>query len=251
MSVQFQQLSSSLEQAIEAKNLSVIENETTLVFFTIFQVFMRTFADHIQYIKGDLDVLRLDPQYILSKDHADQLQQWLQRLDSPEALTDSNFGKLKLDLEEWYYKVGGQQLMIGYEQAYLLNIAETCELLGVSKPTLYKYIQNGLECLDTSNQKKIPRFAVELWKHEPLYMLKMQRNFQIRQLRNMSVQDRFKEVSSEITELELKYGDFITKFGHCHGDDLEDWDEANDYNLWKDLLEEKEELLLTLKQERT
>lgn len=123
------------------------------------------------------------------------LNSWLQFFREIEnSYTDYEFGKLKYNLENWYYQLGGKVIHFHYHTSYLMTPSQASEKLGVSKVTLNKYIKQGLEVVDTTSHHKIPKHAVELWK-DPIYGLKVQMLAQQRQLLNQSPEERIKEGS--------------------------------------------------------
>lgn len=233
-------LSHNIEEAFKTKNVYVLEKETTFIILSIFQTFMDKFNDQIRYIKSDLMTCSLNHEYLLSPGHLTHLRNWIHYLKSMDTMETFNFGKLKLDLEEWYYNIGGTNLIVKYCESYLLDISEVTKILNISKSTLHTYIEVGFECIDT---KKFPKCTVELWKN-PSYMLKMQRLFQNKQMRELTVADHYKKISQEIADLELSYGGTFNEiFYQYNGDDMEDWNLANDYRTWRDLLYEKAQLI--------
>ena len=44
-----------------------------------------------------------------------------------EHVSDFEFGKLKLDLEEWFYLIGGKEISFTYQKDYLLTTSEVAE----------------------------------------------------------------------------------------------------------------------------
>src|SRR5699024_2462057 len=131
---------------------------------------------------------------------------WLDKLVTlDEHVSDFEFGKLKLDLEEWFYLIGGKDISFTYQTEYLLTPSEVGEKLKVSNVTVNKYVKQGMEIMDTTAHRKFPKHVVPLWQ-DPAYCLKMQMISQNKKLMQQTEQERFIEVSEEIAELQYKYG---------------------------------------------
>jgi hypothetical protein len=147
------------------QNGPIIEKETHFIFDKIITSLFSLCHDKIMAVKLDRQVLTLSAEYLLSDKHKKNLLKWLERLIQLEhPVSDLDFGKLKIDFENWYYELGGESIEFVYNDAYLLTPQEAADLLGVSKVTLNKYIKQGLECKDTTSHKKIPKYAIEIMK---------------------------------------------------------------------------------------
>lgn len=238
-------LSSNIDKAFEQKDSSLIEEQTYYLLLDTFHNIMQKFSDEIVAIKAtDLGINEFSKKYIVSDRHHKKMLYW-ERLNKLTFDCDgSDLGCIKIDLDEWYYELGLKYLTFIYQDDYLMNVKDTCERLNISRPTLYKYIEAGLEIVDTNSQKKIPKFVLNIWNNRT-YFYKMQQNFQLKKLRDQSYEDQYKELMSEITEYELKYkGSYneVFKNGIKSHEDAEE-----DQIKWLDLLEEKEEILNLIK----
>ncbi|MFC2949200.1 DNA-binding protein [Virgibacillus sediminis] len=229
----------------QQKDRDLIEKETDFILNKTVAVMLSIFSDKIEGITFDHYGVAIKNDYLLSKKHQKNLLKWLNRLVQIKyPSSDLEFGKLKVDLEIWYYEMGGEEIQFHYKDEYLLTPKDTAEKMGISKVTLNKYIKQGLESLETSSHNKIPMYVIELWK-DPVYSIKIQMIAQQKKMLNQSPIERYKEINEELSELHIKYKkySFNDAFGHLSGDDLED---PTDYYLWRDLEEEREELLKQL-----
>lgn len=226
----------------ESRNEPIIEKETHFIFDKIITSLFSLCHDKIMAVKLDLKVLSLSAEYLLSDKHKKNLLKWLERLMHLEhPVSDLDFGKLKIDFENWYYELGGESFQFLYHETYLLTPQEAADLLGISKVTLNKYIKQGLECMDTSSHKKIPKYAIEIMK-DPVYSILMQMVAQKKKRQNQTFKERLTEINEEISEFQLKYRKqtFTEQFGNLIGDDLDD---PSDYYRWKHLEEEMQGIL--------
>lgn len=237
----------SINSGYQSKNKNIIEKETDYLLGKIITLFTSSCFRELKSLHVDLSGLSFYEEYLLSGIHKKNLFKWLDRLtaENPEKSV-TEFGKLKVDFEHWYYQLGGENITFDYHQSYLLTPAEAANSLGVSKVTLNKYVKQGLEVVDTTSHHKIPKHAVELWK-DPIYSIRMQLIAQEKMLINQSPEDRLKEVVEEITEFQIKYkvNTFKEAFSAYNGDEMDD---PTDYYRWMDLEEEKEEIMKLLKE---
>ncbi|WP_373894905.1 helix-turn-helix domain-containing protein [Virgibacillus sp. CBA3643] len=235
----------NINQGYRDHELPIIEKETDYIMGKIVTVLLSMFPDKIVGIALDKYGIKFDGNYLLSEKHQKNLKTWLQRLAQTKLpSSDMDFGKLKVDLEHWYYQMGGDEVQFSYPSSYLLTPKEASDHLGVSRVTLNKYIQQGLEVVDTNSHRKIPKYTVELWE-DPVYAIRMQMNAQEKKLRNQSPAERLEELNYEITQLEIKYksGSVKEAFAAYDGDSMDD---PSDYYLWRDLETEKKEIMKLL-----
>lgn len=235
-----------IEIGYQEKNGALIEKETEFIVNKIIACMLTMVSDKVVGISFDKHGVSISNEYLLSDRHHKNLLKWLNRLMSAEILaSDVEFGRFKVDFENWYYQMGGEMVEFHYQENYLLTPQETAELMGISKVTLNKYIQRGLECIATTSHRKIPKHVIELWK-DVVYAIRMQKIYQDKNLRSKLPIDRLKEINNELTELYIKYDsqEFSEAFKEYDGDSMED---PNDYYLWRDLEEEKKDILRLLK----
>jgi excisionase family DNA binding protein len=235
----------NIDVGFQNKDSKVIEKETDYILSKIVTIMLSYFSDKICGVSLNQNAIVFREEYLLTEKHRKDLIKWLQRLANMSfPASDIEFGKLKVDLESWFYQLGGEEIRFHYRQDYLLTPKEAAEYLGISKVTLNKYIQQGFECVETSSHRKIPKFVVELWK-DPVYAIRMQMIAQEKKLRNQTPQERLSEINQELSKLEWKYktSSFQEAFRGYDGDSMDD---PTDYYLWRDLENEKKEILKLL-----
>jgi predicted DNA-binding transcriptional regulator AlpA len=132
----------------------------------------------------------------------------------------------------------------------LVDISDAADYLGVSRTTLYKYIERGLETVGEKNNQKIPRFMLEAWKN-PEIAFQMQWLAQLKRTREQTVEQRLDDVNKQIAEFEKKFGgSFYFLFSNMTDQELDAHPEAVDLHDWRELETEKQELLGRLREER-
>ncbi|GAA0436783.1 hypothetical protein GCM10008983_11860 [Lentibacillus halophilus] len=237
----FEETEKDIENAYKLKSKSKIEKETSYILSQIIVIMIGTFKDRLKEITFDTTYLHFNEQYILSDKNRLALLEWLKRLMLLSMPTsDLEFGKLKLDLEEWYYQISGKDIIFEYREDYLIKPKQAASLLGVSNVTLNKYMKQGFEHIDTSSHNKIPKHAVDLWK-DPVYCIKMQYLYQEKKRLRQTPEERLSEVYEELMQYKKKYKTpYIEK--SFEGIDIDMMDDPSDYYEWRDLLEEEEQL---------
>ncbi|KAB8126746.1 helix-turn-helix domain-containing protein [Gracilibacillus oryzae] len=231
-----------IEKGFQEKDESIIEKETDYILSRMIRLMLQLFPDKIKAISFEKSEIHWDVNYLLSEKNHKNLNKWLLRMKGISMPpSDEDFGKLKVDLENWYYQLTGGDLLLEYRTEYLLTPKQACELMGISRTTLNKYIQQGLEISDTDSHKKIPRYVIELWK-DPVYAIRMQMLVQEKKRLRQSTEQRLHEINKELKELNKKYKteSIFEAFADFNGDEMND---PTDYYIWKDLLEEKEDIL--------
>lgn len=201
----YQETEKEIDLAYKEHNKTKIEKETSYILSQLIVVMMGTFKDRLKNITFDTYDLHFDEAFITYEKNREALLKWLKRIirmDSP--IDDYEFGKLKVDLEEWYYQIGGRDIIFEYRDSYLIKPKDAAELLGVSTVTINKYVKRGFEYIPNSSQNRIPKHMIYLWK-DPVYCLKVQMLFQEKKLRNQKPEERLVEVMKEIVEFQLKY----------------------------------------------
>lgn len=236
------QIELNIHLGYEQKNEQIIETETDSIFKNVFFYMLNFFSSKISSIKVDPKPFALPKEYLFSDKHKKNLLKWIERLTEIDLpASDLEFGKLKIDFEHWYYQLGGEKIEFTYNQDYLLTPQEAADILGISKVTLNKYVKQGLEYIENSSHKRIPKYAVEILK-DPIYGIRMQQIAQAKKLREQTPEERYHEITQELADLKLKYGKktFEETFGGYSGDEMDD---PTDYYRWKDLEEELDEIL--------
>jgi len=235
----------NIEVAYDEHNEHVIEKETDYILGKIVTIMLGIFSDKLKGITFDKKGIQFNAAYLLSDKHRKNLLKWIKRIMAIETPpSDLDFGKLKIDLENWYYQLGGEGIHFEYEEDYLLTPKEASEQLGISRVTLNKYIQQGLECVDTTSHRKIPKYSIDIWK-DPVYSIRLQMIAQEKKRLNQSPAERLQEISGELTELVVKYksATYQEAFRDYDGDSMDD---PTDYYTWRDLEEEKKEIIESL-----
>lgn len=113
--------------------------------------------------------------------------------------------------------------------------------LEVSRSTIARYVEAGMEIVPGHGHRVYPEHNVFYWNNSE-WSTRIQRLYQTFKVRNRTKNDLINELKEEIKKYENKYNNkpFSIVFGHVT--DPYELDEPDDYYEWKDLIEELEEL---------
>lgn len=126
-----------------------------------------------------------------------------------------------------------------YEEA-LLSSRELQRELNVSRATISRYVDIGMEIVQGVGHRCYPLHNVFLWSNG-VWALKIQALRESFKIRNRTEDDIISELQAEIKHFETKYsGNFEDIFGHVK--DPYELDEPDDYFEWRDAFEELKKL---------
>lgn len=233
MSVALQEVvKQDIDRAYNEKIVSRMEKETRYILSQLVTMIMWNFEDRLEGII--VKKFDFDKDYLTSEQNRNMLMKWLQRMaEMNPNMSDLEFGKLRVDLESWIYRLGGKNVKFNYTEEYLLTPQEASKILGVSKVTVNKYIKMGLEAIDTTSHRKIPKHAVELWKNT-IYSLKMQDLYNKRKMLTQTTEEKLMDVKEKILHFQKKYGK-QTSAEAFEGCEIDELDNPYDYWEWRDL----------------
>lgn len=241
----FEHTKTDIKEAYADNNLPKIGKETLYVFDRVVHFMLSSFKDRLKGITFETNDIHFDERYLRSqknKDYMLNMFQFIHEVSLP--VSDVDFGKLKVDVERWYYQMGGSGMYFDYHETYLMTPKDAAEILEVSNVTLNKYVKQGLEAIETTSHHKIPKHAVELWK-DPVYAIKMQVLVQEKKLRNQSIEERLQEVRNEIMDWQKKYQAKTVQeaMDHRNIDYMDEMDDPSDFRSWQDLEGEEMNIL--------
>ncbi|MFZ3579928.1 DNA-binding protein [Virgibacillus sp. DJP39] len=229
-----------IDLAYKHLNMPKIQKETSYILGQIFISMLRNFKERLKSISLDYNDDNFNEAFIKSDKNRKALIKWLNQINHMGPLEDYEFGKLKVDFEEWFYQIGGQQIEFEYQDSYLLKPKEAAEALGISTVTLNKYVKQGFEYIDHSSQNRIPKHMIYIWK-DPFYSIKIQAFYQKKKILNQTPRERLKDVMDELVDFQMKYQATTVKqaFPSIDGDGM---NTLADYYEWQSLEEEYTEL---------
>lgn len=153
-----------------------------------------------------------------------------------------SFAKAKYYLDKLFYDLTEQgYITYLYDQSHLISSEEVRKQLGISRPTLSRYVERGLETTNAKSHKSYPSHVVFYWK-DGKWVSRIQTLFQLFKLRNRTQKDVIKELELEDKKYRKLYGNkpFSEVFlDVVNPDDLK---EPEDYYNWKDIVEELQEV---------
>ncbi|UOQ86844.1 DNA-binding protein [Gracilibacillus salinarum] len=238
----YKETGKEIEQAFKEHNKPKIEKETSYILSQLVMMMMGVYSYRIKSIYVNTQQLHFNYSFITSDTNRTALLKWLDHLASPNHPYTNNyeFGKFKVDVEQWYYQIGGKEIAFDYHQSYLLKPSDAAEQLGVSTVTLNKYVKQGFEYLNNSSHYRIPKHMIPLW-HDTVYAIRVQMMFQQKKIWNQKPEERLKEVVDELLEFQMKYKADTVKEAFQKAD-KNDADTLPDYYEWESLEDELRDL---------
>lgn len=251
-----------IDEAMQNKNSDIIEKETLFILQNIVLNLPEAFSNFLKYVKPVKMTIKQEPEFLFNQEHVDILKSWLKKPnivdltlekkvgnDSPESLLE--FAESKFEFDNWFYEITNSGVLeYVYTPEHLISVKEAAEELKVSRQMVYKYIDRGLECVETDSGKRIPKSAIELWK-DPEKAFEVQWVYQVRQNRIQTPQQKLQLVREQIEEFEEKYkGTFEGVFGDANKTTADSEKNSIDYLDWLELEIEKKELLKSIATKR-
>lgn len=237
-----------IQNAYNQNDILKVIKETEYVFGRMVHFLLGTSRNRLKGITFESIDFNFNETYLLSMKNKTQMLKMLKLLQNPQLpMTDLDFGKIKLDLEQWHDRMGGDGIYFEYQEDYLITPKAAAKALGVSNVTLNKYMKQGFEALNTTSHQKIPKHAVELWQ-DPVYAIRTQLLAQERKIQNQTPEERLKEVQNDIIALQKEFkvktsSEAIEQLAVSSLDELDDPSTLRD---WQDLEVEQEDLLKAL-----
>lgn len=149
--------------------------------------------------------------------------------------------KAKYYLEKFFFihtKFGVLEYV--YHEKELLTSRELQQNLKVSRATISRYVDNGMEMVPGIGHRCYPLHNVFFWSNG-IWSARIQSLYESFKIRNRTKDDVISELKAEIEHFEAKYlGDFEDTFGYVK--DPYTLDEPDDYFEWQDALEELKKL---------
>jgi hypothetical protein len=236
-----------INRAFEEHDAPLLQKETVFLLNNYALNLSEAFSDMIDYVKPVNVKMRTDHDFMFQETYAASLKKML---SYSEQIMHHTVGLIeaKLFFDSWFYDVTKAGLLIcSYNESEMVNIKEAANYLDVSRPTMYKYIERGLETVGEKNNQRIPRFILDAWK-DPSIAFKLQWNYQMKKAREQTVEERLNRINRQIEEFEKEYAKpFHLLFGHLSDHEIDGFAEAVDIYDWKELELKKQELLEQLR----
>lgn len=239
----------NINDAFKDHNVFLMQKEAIFLLNNYAMNLSEAFSNVIEFIKPINVRLKTEPNFIFKEAYVSSLKKVLnyseqlirRQIDLIEA---------KLFFDSWFYEITNAGILkCFYNEEELVNISDAADYLGVSRTTIYKYIDRGLETVGEKNNQKIPRFMLEAWKNQQ-FAFQMQWISQLKRAREQTIEQRLAQVNKQIEEFEKEYGKpFYVLFGNMTDKEIDAHPEAVDIYDWRELEREKQELLGRLKGE--
>ncbi len=149
-----------------------------------------------------------------------------------------SFAYIKYFLEKWFFDITEKgELEFNYREGYLLRSSNLQAQLDVSRATIQRCVENGMEKVEGVGHACYPMHNVVYW-NDGLWASRIQALQQQFKIRNRDELELQSEIEKQISEFESRYeGSFSKVFADVISGDLDvyDLDEPDDYKDWRDL----------------
>ncbi|MFJ7890557.1 hypothetical protein ACIQYL_21070 [Lysinibacillus xylanilyticus] len=239
----------SFDLAFQTKDADLLEKEIRFLLFSLGDSIPETFSESVRFVK--LRETKLKPgEKFMSETFKMFVHEALEVLDE-ENLRNNELSNVKLLFEKLFLETTDcGYIDYDYDIAELVSTEYAAEYLEVSKPTIYKYLGNGLEYKEINNVKKIPKAALKLWS-DPATAFELQWIHQEKKRRTQTLEEKLETIQGRITEYEIEYGgEFELLYGNLDDKDIDGLDEAVDVFDWQEYIEQKNALLKQIQVKR-
>lgn len=243
----YQKTKESINYAFETKDAELLEKETQFILNSFVSGIPETFSESVRYV-GLRQTKFKDSQKFLTEAHKRSMKQLLEVLNNH----NQTFSLVKLLFDKWYLETTDEGYIdYEYEMSELVSVETAAKMLGVTKPTAYKYLEKGLESKEINGVLRVPKTAIKLWK-DPSVAFELQWVYQQNKIRKQSLEDKFELVQQKINEFEIDFGDtFENLYGHLTEKEIDGLDEAIDVYDWRSYINQKSLLLEKIKSKRS
>lgn len=234
-----------VESAYKLNDEDLVIKETYGLLSTFTNLIPERFSNYVKFMNIRHAELK-EPLEYLTNNHKTSMQDLLHAFEK-----NLDFGHTKLLYDKFFL----ESTVSGYVEYYyhldeLITVDAAAKRLGVSKPTVYKYLKNGLESQKVNGVTKIPKAVIDIWK-DPETAFEVQWIFQQKKLRNQTSEEKYKEIQDKIQQFELEYGGtFHELYGDLTDVSIDELDEAIDVYDWKEYLEMHKEILRKIREEK-
>ncbi|PEJ59448.1 hypothetical protein CN692_04420 [Bacillus sp. AFS002410] len=236
-----------LEQAIHEQDVVRYEKESLFLMNNLAVSMSEVYDDILRYVMPKKVKFNLGPD-LIKKEESITLLKEMMEISTKIHEEKMDFNNVKIKFDTWFYQITSEGILVfDYDLRELMTITQASKELAVSRQMVYKYIERGLEAVGEKGQQKIPKHAIEAWKN-PVMAFQIQWNYQMKRIRTQTIDERIEMINELIYEYEEQFGDnFYKLFGSYTDEDIDRSSESVDIFDWKELEEEKRNLLMKRK----
>lgn len=239
----------TIDVAFKSKDPVLLEKEIQFLLYAFSDFISDMFSNSVRFIS--LRQMKIKPtNKLMTETNSVVLHEIIEILEQHSA-DGPEFKTIKFSFDKLFSEVTEEGYIdYDYNVNELMSVEDASQYLGVSRPTVYKYLTKGLEFQEVNNVKKIPKVALDLWQN-PSTAFDIQWMYQQNKKRWQTTEEKIAEVQHKITEFEMEFGgEFNSLYGDLNDRQIDQLDEAHDLYDWKDYLTQKSILIKQLKLER-
>ncbi|RZT21444.1 hypothetical protein [Fictibacillus sp. BK138] len=157
----------------------------------------------------------------------------------------ASFAKVKYYLDKFFYDLTQNgTILYSYKNSYLVPSSVLTKQANISRPTLSRRVQQGLECIKEAGHNSYPRHN-QFYLKSSLWTSRIKSLQESYRIRNVNKKQLISNIKEEIKKYEKQYNASFEKAFKDVLDgtiDIYELDEPDDFKDWKDLIEELQEL---------
>lgn len=175
-----------MNNALRVKDVTLLEIQTQFVLMNTILAIPVWFSQTVLFARVTGLKMKESPSFLFSETNVRMVRKLLDTLkDGMRANHD--FAHFKLDFDLWFFEITASgRIDYVYDKTQIVSADHASRILQVSKPTIYNYINRGMEYVEVNGNKKIPLYVLQLWSESGL-TLKLQQLAQQKKDRIQSI----------------------------------------------------------------
>src|SRR5690625_7722626 len=128
-----------IQEAYQTNSLAKIGKETLYVFDRVVHFMLSAFKDRLKGIIFETNDFDFDETYLRSQKNMNYMLKMLEVINQLEfTVDDSDCGQMKVDVERWYYLIGGEAMYFEYRVEYILKTHKISDMRTVILVTVFE-----------------------------------------------------------------------------------------------------------------
>jgi hypothetical protein len=238
-------------QTYESSGLSLFENlhfdlseDPIILLLTVTQAVQTKFQQFVIGITPSKDTI-FKKQTAIDENIIGKIEKELKSKGSGMNHSIRSFAKVKYYLDKFFYDITQRgTLRYSYKNSYLIPSSVLTQQVNISRPTLSRRVQQGLECIKEAGHSSYPKHN-QFYLKSSLWTSRIQSLQESYRIRNINKNQLISDIKEEIKKYEKQYNASFEKAFKDVLDgtiDIYELDEPDDFKDWKDLIEELQEL---------
>ncbi|WP_379968050.1 hypothetical protein [Ectobacillus sp. sgz5001026] len=162
-----------INNALRVRDVTLLEIQTQFVLMNTILAIPVWFSQTVQFARVTGLKMKESPSFLFSETNVYMVRKLLDTLKDGKRV-NHDFSHFKLDFDLWFFEMTSSGWIdYVYDKTQLVSADCAARILLVSKPTIYNYLNKGMEYVEVNGNKKIPLYVLQLWSESGL-ALKLQ-----------------------------------------------------------------------------